>query len=183
MNAIDLLRRLHQHRAWVNGNLLAAAAGLSDEQLRRRFEIGQGSIWLSLTHMYGAEFVWLAALEGNEEPLVPGDLPGKIPGNQEGQGGFASLGDLREKWSALANRWTNYLASLTTESLDDMVYKKSLVGREWKRFGARRSDVLLHVCTHAHYTTAQVVNMLRHSGVEKLPGVMLMALARHEAGH
>ncbi|HLJ97295.1 MAG TPA: hypothetical protein VKU02_29315 [Gemmataceae bacterium] len=50
-----------------------------------------------------------------------------------------------------------------------------------KRFGTHRSDVLLHVCTHAHYTAAQVVNMLRHTGMEKLPETMLISLARQEA--
>ena len=56
-----------------------------------------------------------------------------------------------------------YLAALTPESLDDLVYKKvSVTGQ---RFGTRRSDVPLHVCTHAHYTAAQVVNMLRQAGV------------------
>ncbi len=44
----------------------------------------------------------------------------------------------------------------------------------------RRSDVLLHVCTHASYTTAQVVNMMRQLGVSPLPEVMLIALARQE---
>ena len=44
MTAVDLIRRLHQHRAWVNGNLLAAATELTDEQLRKPFPIGQGSI-------------------------------------------------------------------------------------------------------------------------------------------
>jgi uncharacterized damage-inducible protein DinB len=58
------------------------------------------------------------------------------------------------------------------------VYRKSSSGQ---RFGTRRSDVLLHVCTHAHYTAAQVANMLRHVGVEKLPETMLISLARHEA--
>jgi hypothetical protein len=44
MDSPDLLRRLHRHRAWVNGNLLAAAAGLGEEPLRREFPIGQGSV-------------------------------------------------------------------------------------------------------------------------------------------
>ena len=42
----------------------------------------------------------------------------------------------------------------------------------------RRSEVLLHVCTHAQYTAAQVVNMFRQAGSEKLPDTMLIALAR-----
>ena len=178
MNAVDLINRLHQHRAWVNGNLLTAAASLSDEQLRSPFQIGQGSIWKSLVHLYAAEYVWLEALCGNEEFLVPGDVPGKLPGNQQGEGGITGLDDLRQKWSALEQRWIGYLASLTPASLEEVVYRKS---SSLGRFGTRRSDVLLHVCTHAHYTAAQVVNMLRQAGVEKLPETMLISLARHEA--
>jgi uncharacterized damage-inducible protein DinB len=178
MNAIELLQRLHQHRTWVNGNLLTAAANLSDEQLQSPFPIGQGSIWRSLLHLYAAEYVWLEALLGNEQFLVPGDLPGKLPGNQQGEGGVTDLADLGLKWSALEQRWIGYLASLTPASLEEVVYRKSSSGQ---RFGTCRSDVLLHVCTHAHYTAAQVVNMLRHIGIEKLPETMLISLARQEA--
>jgi uncharacterized damage-inducible protein DinB len=85
--------------------------------------------------------------------------------------------DLRQKWTALEQRWVGYLASLTPTALEELVYRKGSLGR----FGTRRSDVLLHVCTHAHYTAAQVVNMFRHVGVEKLPETMLISLARHEA--
>ena len=178
MNALDLLQRLHQHRAWVNGNLLTAAAALSDEQLRSPYQIGQGSIWNSLTHLYAAEFVWLETLLGNEDSLVPGDVAGKLPGNQQGEGGITGLDDLRQKWSALDQRWTNYLASLTPESPEDVVHRKS--STTGQRFGTRRADVLLHVCTHAHYTAAQVINMLRQAGVDKLPETMLISLARQQ---
>jgi uncharacterized damage-inducible protein DinB len=177
MNAIELIQRLHQHRVWVNSNLLSAATSLSDEQLRSAFQIGQGSIWKSLVHLYAAEYVWLEALLGNEAFVVPGDLPGKIPGNQQGEGGVTDLADLRQKWSALDQRWNGYLANLTTEALEELVNRKGGMGR----FSTYRSDVLLHVCTHAHYTVAQVVNMLRHLGVEKLPDTMLISLARQEA--
>jgi uncharacterized damage-inducible protein DinB len=176
MTAVDLVRRLHQHRAWVNGNLLTAAAELTDEQLRSPFPIGQGCVWKSLVHLYAAECVWLAALEGNEDPLAQGDLPGKLPGNQEGEGPISGLAELRQLWVDLEQRWAGYLAVLTPESLDDQVYKKSIGGR----FGTRRADILLHVCTHAQYTTAQVVNMLRHLGLAKLPETMLISLARRE---
>jgi uncharacterized damage-inducible protein DinB len=181
MNAVDLVQRLHQHRAWVNGNLLTTAASYSDEQLRTPFQIGQGSIWKSLVHLYAAEFVWLEALLGNDDPLIQGDLPGKLPGNQLGEGGITNLDDLRSKWIALEQRWSSYLASLTPESLDELVYKKSTSCGIGKRYGTRRADVLLHVCTHAQYTVAQVLNMFRQAGADKLPDTMLIALARQEA--
>jgi uncharacterized damage-inducible protein DinB len=180
MDAVDLVNRLHQHRAWVNGNLLNAAAQLSDEQLRSQYQIGQGSIWKSLVHLYAAEYVWLEALLGNDDPLVQGDLPGKIPGNQEGERKITSLDELRQKWSALEQRWVEYLASLKPDALNELVYKKSTSSGLGKRFGTHRGDVLLHVCTHAHYTAAQIVNMLRQAGVDKLPETMLISLARKE---
>ena len=181
MNAVELLERLHQHRAWVNGNLLTAAATLSHEQLRSEFQIGQGSVWKSLVHLYAAEYVWLEALLGDDDPLLPGDVPGQLPGNQQGEGGITGLDDVRQKWSFLERRWAGYLASLTPEALDELVYKISTSSGLGKRFGTRRGDVLLHVCTHAHYTAAQVVNMLRQAGAEKLPETMLISLARQEA--
>src|SRR5437588_5897863 len=125
MDASDVLRRLHQHRAWVNGNLLAVAEPLNRDQLRTEFPIGQGSVWKSLVHLYAAEFVWLEALLGTEAFVVPGDLPGKLPGNQQGEGGVTDLDDLRLKWSGLGNRWTDYLAGLTPAALDEVVYRKS----------------------------------------------------------
>jgi uncharacterized damage-inducible protein DinB len=179
MDAVELVKRLHQHRAWVNANLLTAAATLNDEQLRSPYQIGQGSIWKSLAHMYAAEYVWLDALLGNEDSLVPGDVAGKLPGNQQGEGGITGVDDLRQKWSDLDKRWTTYLASLTQESLEDVVHRKS--SSTGQRFATRRADVLLHVSTHAHYTAAQVINMLRQAGVDKLPETMLISLARHQA--
>src|SRR5262249_33532527 len=124
MTAVELLHRLHQHRAWVNSNLLAAAAALSDEQLQSAFPIGQGSVWKSLLHLCAAEYVWLEALHGNEAFLVPGDLPGKLPGNQQGEGGITGLADLRLKWSSLEQRWVGYLAALTPAALQEVVYRK-----------------------------------------------------------
>src|SRR5262249_9607524 len=87
----------------------------------------------------------------------------------------------RQKWSALEDCWGGYLAVLTAEALERVVHKKSPSSGLGKRWEIRRANVLLHVCTHAHYTAAQVVNMLRQTGVENLPETMLISLARHEA--
>jgi uncharacterized damage-inducible protein DinB len=180
INAVFLLQRLHCHRAWVNQNLLAAASGLTGEQLNRQFPIGQGSIWKSLVHLYAGEFVWLEALLGNDDPVVRGDLPRQIPGNQLGQGGIATLDELKREWTALEERWQRYLADLSPVALEQPVHKWSSAAGQSRRYATSRTDVLLHVCTHAQYTTAQAVNMLRHAGVEKLPDTMLITLARQE---
>ena len=178
MDAVNVIRRLHQHRAWVNGNLLDAAAQLSDEQSRVAYPIGQGSIWKSLVHLYAAEYVWLESLLGDEKPVAPGDLPGMIPGNQQGASPITSLEELRQQWTTLTQRWVDYLNSdsLNADTLEDLVPK--VLSATLVRFVTRRSDILLHVCTHSQYTTAQIMNMLRQAGMTPLPDVMLISLAR-----
>ena len=178
MTATDLIRRLHQHRQWVNQRLIAAADSLSDSQLRQPFAIGQGSIWKTLTHLFAAEYVWLATLNGDESPLTPGDVRGRLPGNQEGKDAAQSLDELLSRWSELDARWQDYLAGLTDTDLEDAVFKVSSLSG--KRAATSRSDILLHVCTHAQYTTAQLVNMLRQAGQTDLPDVMLISMARAE---
>lgn len=68
MTASHLIRRLHQHRMWVNHRLLEAVRPLTEAELRQSFAIGQGSVWKTITHLLAAEFVWLEALSGNESP-------------------------------------------------------------------------------------------------------------------
>lgn len=181
MNARDLILRLHHHRMWVNHRLLNAVRLLSEEQLHQPFAIGQGSVWKTLTHLMAGECIWLEALLGNENPLMPGDLPGQLPGNQQGVDAMRSLDELENRWGELDRRWEAYLNSLSDESPEEIVYKISTSSGLGKRHGTKRADVLLHLCTHAQYTTAQLMNMLRQLGLSPLPDVMLISLARHEA--
>jgi uncharacterized damage-inducible protein DinB len=166
---------------WVDDLLLAAVRPLTADDLHKQFPIGQGTVWKTLTHLVAAEYVWLEALLGDESLLFPGDVPGKLPGNQEGEGAMTSLDELTATWKALHARWRSYLSDLRSESLDEIVYKVSTSSGFGKRHGTKRADVLLHVCTHAQYTTAQLVNMLRQLGHRQLPDVMLITLARQEA--
>src|SRR5262249_60347606 len=105
MDAVALIRRLHQHRAWVNEKLLASAARLDDAQLRRPYPIGQGSVWNTLLHLYVAEYVWLEALLGNDDPLTPGDLRGRLPGNQQGEGVVTGPDAPRGRGDELKGQW------------------------------------------------------------------------------
>ena len=158
------------------GHVLEACAVLTDEQFRQPFEIGQGSLWKSLVHMHAAEYVWLEAMRGNPRGLLPGDVAGKLPGNQEGDGAIVSFDELLIRWRSLDQDWEGYLEGLSEAALDETVFRQSSKGL----FGTKRRDALLHVCTHAHYTLAQTVNMLRHLGVAPLPDPMLITMAREE---
>ena len=159
--------------------LLAAVETRPEDELQKTLSIGQGTLWRSLTHMFAAEWVWLATLGGDEKPVLPGDRPDALPGNQEADGGFKSLAELRSAWEELNDRWREYLNNLQDAQLDETIYKVSSLQKT--RMATRCSDILLHVCTHAHYTTAQVVNMLRQVGAPSLPDPMLITMARQDA--
>ena len=178
MNSVELIRRMHQHRAWVNQQILTAAGELNQHQLQQEFAIGQGSIWRTLLHLFAAEYVWLEALQGETDPLTPGDLPGKLPGNQQGTDSVTSLAELYTRWQSLQERWDDYLDQLQQQELSELVGKISTSSGAGKIHYTHRSDILIHVCTHAQYTVAQLVNMLRQSGVTSFPDVMMITLAR-----
>jgi hypothetical protein len=103
--------------------------------------------------LYAAELCGWRRFLGNDSGLSPGDLPGKMLGNQMGEGGISSLAELREKWRQLQSRWEVYFAGLTAEALDERAYRVAASTRQ--RLATKCSDVLLHVCTLAQYTTAQ----------------------------
>lgn len=180
MNDCNCVKRLHQHRMWVNRRLIESARGLNEDQLHASHEIGQGTIFKTLCHLYAAEVLWLMAIGGDDQPVVEGDLPDRLPGNQLGDGAVTTLSGLIERWNRSDANWEAYLDGLDDAELERTVYKYSTSSGRDRRFGTRCIDVLLHVCTHAQYTTAQAVNMMRHEGLDPLPDAMLITLARTE---
>jgi uncharacterized damage-inducible protein DinB len=165
MEAIQILHRLHQYRAWCNRQLLSACRPLSAEQLHAPFEIGQGSVWRSLVHLLAADSLWLDAFEGRPDSPIPCEAD------------FKDLQELANRWADLDRRWLDALARLDGSDLERPVLRADLRNQ---RFTLDRVDAHLQVCTHAAYTAAQVVNMLRRLGVAPLPNCMLVAMAYAE---
>src|SRR5882724_175090 len=67
MNQSDV-KHLFDYTEWANGLALSAAANLSDENLHRDFNISHGSIFGTLRHMAGAEWIWLERWHGHSPP-------------------------------------------------------------------------------------------------------------------
>jgi uncharacterized damage-inducible protein DinB len=165
INAAEVLRRLHRYRIWSHEQLLAACRGLSPEQLHAPFAIGQGSVWSSLVHLLAADSLWLDAFEGRPQTPVPRDSD------------FESLDALAREWARVDQRWLALLANIDGARLDRTVTRADLRNQLLRIDGL---DAHLQVCTHAAYTAAQVINMLRHLGIEPLPNCMLVAMSYAE---
>ncbi|HMN95070.1 MAG TPA: DinB family protein [Phycisphaerales bacterium] len=165
-SAVEIIRRMHDHRLWVRTRLLEVGSALPETDLRRTFPIGLGSVHASLAHLYGAEFVWEAALGGEIGPRFP--QPDDFP----------DLASLLRAWSDLDERWAVRLAALDAAELARPVTRRNLAGVVMT---TPARDVYVHVCMHAFYHTAQLVNMLRHLGVSELPETNFITYARE--GH
>ncbi len=169
MNGTALVRRLREHQVWANHRLLDAAQELSDEQLNRTFAIGQGSVLATLVHLYAAEFVWLEAINGNPRPISPFDVR------------MDSLAELQSAWASLETRWQAFYETLKESDLTRMVAKTSALDPTAPPRTTPLADILLHLSLHAQYTTAQMINMLRHLGVKPLPDPMMITLSRQQS--
>jgi uncharacterized damage-inducible protein DinB len=63
MNLSDVWH-LFNYTEWANELAMDAANNLTDEQLQRDFGISHRSIFGTLTHMAGAEWIWLERWHG-----------------------------------------------------------------------------------------------------------------------
>jgi len=165
--AVELVHRMHEHRLWVRIRLIEALGPLTEAQRTKVFPMGPGSLHRILIHMYGAELVWLEALLGTPSPRFPNDDE------------FADFAKLLHAWAALDLRWSEYLESLTPAELDRLVVRSNRAGVPHT---TNVQEILIHVCTHGFYHTAQAVNMLRQLGVTPLPETNFITLARERHG-
>jgi uncharacterized damage-inducible protein DinB len=164
--AVGMAKRLRQHQRFASRQLLEHCFTLTPEQLHRPFEIGMGSYWATVVHLYAAEWVWLGAIEGNARIGGPGQVR------------FESPAVLREAWDQLDARWEACLSRLDDREMSRVVSK--FVGQTDNLLETPLGDILLHLATHAHYTVAQGTNILRRLGVSALPDTMLITMSRRE---
>lgn len=148
----DPLSILLHHDRWATMQLLDVCAGLSEEQLHRRFEIGPGSLHDTLTHMVAVLRTWADSLAGR-------DLRPRL----EGDGQRRTIQQLRDLSEAA---WQELNAEVRRRPLDELTTRTL---RSGKVVRMTRSAILTHATTHGTHHRAQCLNMLRHLGVSPLP--------------
>ncbi len=165
MTAAGLVQRMHAHKRWANRRLLEAVEELPEKDRHRTFGIGHGSAWASIVHLWATDAVWLETIAGREDaPVARVDAVG-------------SAEALEALWDVADQRWVDLLASLDDEDLSRPVWRTSS-STGGRRRGMPLHDVLIHVCTHAQYTGAQLVNILRRLRVAELPHISLSTMSR-----
>jgi uncharacterized damage-inducible protein DinB len=133
---------------WAAGKVCRAAESLDSAALDRAFDIGRGSIRASLLHMFDAERWWLKNWTEGTSPF-----PQSSPAT--------TLSELTQQWSTLAAQRNEFIARLDEEQAQRVVTVQP--GGPPTKF--RIVESLLQLCGHGTHHRAQVLNMLRHTGV------------------
>lgn len=145
---------------WANERLLRIAATLDDAALDRDFEMGPGSIRKTFLHLMGVEPYWLKNWAGTPalaQPAAPD----------------TTVEQLKSAWAATAVQRNEFIAQLDEPQATQVV--SMLVGGPPLKF--RVLDTLIQICVHGTHHRAQLVNMMRHSGVTP-PGLDYLGWVR-----
>ena len=168
MNLSDI-QQLFAYTVWANDLAMAAAAQLPEEHLHRDFGISHKSIFGTLVHMAGAEWIWLQRWHGYS--------PTKAEAwSRWSTESCNNLPTLTDHWTELVNRRTQYVSQLDESRLAAELSFKLLSGDP-------SSMVLInqmqHVVNHATMHRGQVVGMIRQLGLEP-PATDLLFYLRRE---
>jgi len=168
MNLQDI-KHLFDYTEWANGLAMDAAAKLSDADLSRDFSISHGSIFGTLAHMAGAEWIWLERYNRRS--------PAKNEAWQlwtaESCGDLATL---QERWADVTDRREHFVHQLDESSLEEELHFKLLSGDP---SSMRLVDQMQHVVNHATMHRGQVVGMIRQLGFDP-PSTDLLFYVRRE---
>ena len=168
MNVHDI-RRLFDYTEWANGLAMEAAKQLPDENLRRDVACSHQSIFGTLLHMAGAEWIWLERWHGHS--------PAKAEAwSQWTTESCADLATLKERWSEIVDRRAQFMTNLDEERLAADLSFRLLSG---DASSMPLIDQMQHVVNHATLHRGQIVSMIRQLGIEP-PATDLIFFLRRE---
>jgi uncharacterized damage-inducible protein DinB len=168
MNLSDI-RHLFDYTEWANELALKAAAELSDEDLRRDFKISHCSIFATLLHMAGAEWIWLERWQGRSPA-------GKEAWSLWTIDSCADLKLLNQRWREIIVRRAQLISELDEPGLAAELPFRLLSGDPNT---LRLVDQMQHVVNHATLHRGQVVGMIRQLGIAP-PSTDLLFYLRRE---
>jgi len=151
----DVVAILFAHCRSADAELLAIIRELTPEQLDRAFEMGLGSIRATYEHNLGALRGWADVFANRPRRAW---LPDEGPYTIEQLDAITTA--LHDDWVEIVDKFP----------LDEVIERPR--GDSMRRF--TRAHIVTHVTTHAMHHRAQMINMLRHVGVENLPSGSVM---------
>lgn len=151
MLAKDHVGRLLEYTIWANHRVMRASATLSVEEFKRDLGSSHGGVLGTLTHMMGAEWIWLERWKGVSHTR----------GIDEGE--FPDIVALRDRWTLIEEHRDFWFQSLKESALAETITYRNLAGQEYQ--GALW-QLVQHMVNHSTYHRGQVVTLLRILGAK-----------------
>jgi uncharacterized damage-inducible protein DinB len=168
MNLTDI-RHLFNYTEWANELAMDAATRLPDDNLRRDVGVSHQSIFGTLLHMAGAEWIWLERWKGRS--------PAKDKAwSLWTMDSCADLPMLEQRWGDLIDRRAQFITELDEERLNAELAFKLLSGDP---SSMRLADQMQHVANHSTMHRGQIVGMIRQLGLDP-PSTDLLFYLRRE---
>jgi len=153
--------RLFAYNRWANMRVLRALRDIPSDEYGRT--IGGSFVTLrdTLTHVYGADWVWLERFDGRS--------PRALPKGQEA----ASPKDLETMWREVEEGWAALVGEVEPARMRERLDYVAFSGDAFSR---PIGDVLVHIVNHATYHRGQVATLTRQLGRQPASTDYLMML-------
>ena len=155
----DDLGRLLEYTSWGNRRVVRAAATLTLNDFKRDMGGSHGGARGTLTHILGAEWIWLERWKGVS------------PSHSLDEGEFKDVLALRARWKLIEGHRDAWFESLKERQVGEVVAYKNLAG------AAHESplwQLVQHVANHSSYHRGQVINMRRALGAKPVATDMVV---------
>ena len=162
------IKNLFDYTEWANELAMDAANKLPDEGLRRDVGISHGSIFGTLVHMAGAEWIWLERWNGRS-PVKDDAWSLWSPES------CVDIAVLRDRWTNLINDRAQLVSQLDETRLAAELPFKLLSGHP---SSMPLINQMQHVVNHATMHRGQIVGMIRQLGIEPPATDLLFYLRR-----
>jgi uncharacterized damage-inducible protein DinB len=137
--------------AWANRRVLDACTALSHDQFSRGLGSSFSSVRDTLTHIVGAQWVWLERFHGR--------IPSGLPKPEE----FPDFASLRSRFEEVERGLASYVELLSPTQLESTIEYRNLKGDPMRN---TLWHALQHIVNHGTYHRGQVATLLRQLGVK-----------------
>ncbi|HMK38128.1 MAG TPA: DinB family protein [Bacteroidota bacterium] len=143
------IKTLSAYSAWATNRIFEALEALPAEEATRDMKSSHKSIHGTLTHLVGAEKMWLSRMVGSPDKAMI--TPAEVP----------TIADVRKTWEETGFGTAKFLGSLSDRKLQETFSYLTSTGTQ---FTYSYGEALQHVVNHSTFHRGQVVGLMRQMG-------------------
>jgi uncharacterized damage-inducible protein DinB len=143
------IKTLVAYNAWATNRIFEAVEALPEGEAMRDMKSSHRNIHGTLTHLVGAEKIWLSRMAGTPDKAMikPADVP--------------TVADVKATWEQTGFATAKFLGTMTDRKLQETFTMSTAKGEQFTHsFG----QALQHVVNHSTYHRGQVITLMRQMG-------------------